>query len=132
LDLNKEFNSNKDILNIFMKLEQYRKDKKNPFTDDDKHRMTLYLTFFELIYILINRKLISFEVINDLFVYRFFSAVHNKHVQEIELVKDAECYKNIFKLHYEWVNHRRGLHEKIMDEESSLDKICSNYYDLIK
>ncbi len=131
VDLNTNFTSNQHIIEIFVLLEKSQKDGENPFNSDHKAKMTMYLTYFELIHYLLNRNILSYKLVNDLFAYRFFLAVHNKHLQEMELVKDASYYRDIFRLHNDWVNYRKTLNEEIMNEEYSLEKVCPIYYELI-
>ena len=55
-----------------------------------------YLTFFETIYLLLCNGVISFDMIDDLFGYRFFLAVHSKFVKKMKLAPKPENFKNIF------------------------------------
>lgn len=131
VDLNTNFTSNQDIIEIFVLLEKSQQNGTNPFNNDHKAKMTIYLTYFELIHILLNRKILSYKLVNDLFAYRFFLAVHNKYLQEMELVKDASYYRDIFRLHHEWIRYRKSINENLLNEDYSLDKVCPIYYDLI-
>lgn len=78
-----------------------------------------YLTFFETVYLLILNGVISFDMIDDLFAYRFFIAVHSKFVQQAKLAPQPENFKNIFCLEYEWLQYR----EKKNDSEKSVFKM---------
>ena len=80
-----------------------------------------YLTFFETIYLLERNGVISFEMIDDLFGYRFFLAVHSKYVQQVKLATQPENFKNIFCLEYEWLQYREKRAHKI-DAETSVFK----------
>jgi hypothetical protein len=132
VSLNTNFTSNQDIINIFVLLEQSLKDGKDPFTANDKAKMTIYLTYFESIQLLLDRNILSYKLVNDLFAYRFFLAVHNKYFQDMELLKDASYYRDIFRLHKGWITYRKSVNEGILNEKFSLDKVCSDYSELAK
>lgn len=72
-----------------------------------KGQISNYLTFFETVYILIKDGAISFSVIDDLFAYRFFLAVHSKIVQQEKIKNQPFNFKNIFCLEYEWLKWRK-------------------------
>lgn len=71
-----------------------------------KGAISNYLTFFETIYILNKRGVLPFEIVDDLFAYRFFLAVHSKLFQDMKLKAQPENFKNIFKLEKEWLDYR--------------------------
>lgn len=71
-----------------------------------KSDISNYLTFFETIYILHKRKVISFDIIDDLFAYRFFLAVHSRYIQKMKLIPQPENFRNIFLLEKEWLEYR--------------------------
>ena len=81
-----------------------------------------YLTFFETIYLLLCNNVISFDMIDDLFGYRFFLAVHSKFVQQMKLAPQPENFKNIFCLEYEWMRYREKKAHKV-DSETSIFKV---------
>ena len=80
-----------------------------------KGEVSNYLTFFETVYILYKDGAISLEIINELFAYRFFLAVHNELVQEMKLKPQPDNFKNIFCLEYEWLKYRRAHGEAADD-----------------
>ncbi len=81
-----------------------------------------YLTFFETIYLLIHNGVVNFDMIDDLFAYRFFLAVHSRFVQQAKLAPQPENFKNIFCLEYEWLQYREKKAKKI-DADNSIFKI---------
>jgi len=117
---------NPDIKAIYRKIISGEK-----IEEADRAAVVEYLTFFETLYILMNRDVVNISMIDDLFAYRFFSAVNNKDIQDMELVKDAIYYKNIYRLDNLWHKHRfeQGT---VKDEESALRKIVPDYENLIK
>ena len=81
-----------------------------------------YLTFFETIYLLEKSGALNYEMIDDLFAYRFFLAVHSKFVQQAKLASQPENFKNIFCLEHEWMQYRAKKAHKI-DSDTSVFKI---------
>ena len=119
-DLNKAYVENKDYVELYNALQSCFDGKCGKDTacnerlncavncklDFDKGHISNYLTFFETIYILYRTKAIPFHLIDDLFAYRFFFAVHSKFFQEMKLKPQARNFKNIFCLEYEWLRWR--------------------------
>ncbi len=119
-ELNKSFVENEDYLTIYNLLQNcYDGDCKceNPCGERinmekrcgikiPKGQISNYLTFFETIYLLKNRGVISYDVIDDLFAYRFFLAVHSKLVQQSKIAPQPQNFVNIFRLECEWLGWR--------------------------
>jgi len=126
-NLNNTFTTNPDIKYIFAKLQSSRGSNEDPFIDEDMIKVVDYLTFFETISNLIQRNVLSFDMINDIFSYRFFMIVHNKHIQDREIIADNSYYGNLYTLHRLWVQYRRRNNLNIPNEEISLDKRDPNY-----
>lgn len=68
-----------------------------------------------------------------MFVFRFFLAVHNCHVQEQILY--SPLYENywsqIFELHHSWSEFRRSKNLKIPFSETSLELFDQSRYSLL-
>lgn len=71
-----------------------------------KGEISNYLTFFETLYLLCTKGVVSFDIIDDLFAYRFFLAAHSKIVQESKIRTQPENWRNIFRLEREWLDYR--------------------------
>lgn len=127
LNLNNFFTTNDDIKSIFMKLESCKATNEDPFTDEDMLKVVDYLTFFETISNLIQRKILNFDMINDLFAYRFFIIVHNEYIQQREIIKDAEFYGSLYRLHKAWVQYRKIKNLPIPFEKTSLETADPKY-----
>lgn len=82
------------------------------------------LTFFETIYILKNRRVISFEIVDDLFAYRFFLAVHSDLFQKNKLGSQPENFRNIYKLEKEWLDYRVSIGK---NSQKELDEACQRF-----
>lgn len=83
-----------------------------------------YLTFFEAIYLLLIDGVISIKILDDLFAYRFFLAVHNTMVQKIKLVDNPGNFRNIYRLEKKWIDYRRKCGLSIYAEENCLENAC--------
>lgn len=132
LKKNKEINDAQFIVEIF---EQYRShselfNKISPYEErdlnlskEDKNKITSLLGFYESIYYLLEKKVISFHTVNNSFGYNFFSLVHHEYVQKSELASYCEYYRTIFKLHKIWVEFRKSENQKIVGQNNSLEKL---------
>lgn len=87
-----------------------------------KSYVSNYLTFFETIYLLTQDNVISFDMIDDLFSYRFFLAVHHKFVQQTKLQVQPQNFRNIFILEKQWFEYRKK-HGKSVDGVYSKDRL---------
>lgn len=76
--------------------------------DFPKSDVSNYLTFFETIYLLTKDHVIDFDMIDDLFAYRFFLAVHHPFVQQTKLQVQPQNFKNIFLLERDWISYRKA------------------------
>lgn len=103
LNLNSEFDTNEDRVKIHEKIISGER-----LNDEDKPALVTYLTFFEIVYRLIVSRVVKMEVVDDLFRSRFFRAVHHLGVQDLELLPDADGYRNIYKLEELWLAYLAG------------------------
>ena len=111
--LNQSFLSGDDVKGLYRKL-----INNEEITEDDKLSIVEYLTFFETIFLLINRDVISIKLVNDLFYYRFNIAIKNKYIQQLELIPDAKYYTNIYTLDYIWRKYRKKKFKETNEENS--------------
>lgn len=119
--LNNAFVTSEDYKEAYMLFENY--DFENcPDLDLDNVHISNYLTFFETFQLLIERGTLSISMLNDLFGYRFFIAVHNPYVQRKKLVKSPDNFKNLYLLEREWMEYRRKRKLPIFHEEYSLER----------
>lgn len=81
-----------------------------------------YIYWLRTLCSLIERNVFSFDVVDDMFAYKFFSLVNNKEVQEMEFAKYKELYKPIYRIHRRWNEYRKkhGLSEIYQEESLSL------------
>lgn len=135
LKKNKEINEAQFVIEIFEQFRSHNKlfakinpyeERDNKLSSADKSEIVSLLSFYESIYYLLDKKVISFETINDSFGYTFFSLVHHEYVQESEVVNYSEYYKTIYKLHNKWAKYRKSKNQKIVGQVNSLEKM-DNY-----
>ena len=138
LKKNKEINEAQFVIEIF---EQFRShsqllSKINPYEERDKNlnkenknEIVSLLGFYESIFYLLKKNVISFETVNNSFGYTFFSLVHHEYVQKFEIVTYSEYYETIYKLHKIWAKYRRSIDQKIVGQKNSLENF-ENYEDL--
>ncbi len=127
VELNKAFTENQGNMELYTALQDCLDGKCDGCDGGEgvcnlsfpKVMVSNYLTFFETVYLLLCNGVLSFEMIDDLFGYRFFLAVHSKFVQQSKLASQPENFKNIFCLEYEWLRYRElKAHKK--DKEKSV------------
>lgn len=137
VELNRTFVENKDYTTIYNALQNCLDQKCPNSPCDERHcdihfeksLISNYLTFFETIYILYKKDVISFDIIDDLFAYRFFLAVHSRLIQQEKLIPQPENFKNIFLLEKEWLDYRIKAGKHTQDE---LDEACEIYRKVAK
>lgn len=103
-----------------------------PQNRDELSQIIRYVGFFAKIKLLIDIDAIDIQTIDRMFVFRFFLAVHNRHVQEQILYSPLyEGYwSQIFELHHRWSEFRRSRNLKIPFSESSLELFDKSRYSL--
>jgi hypothetical protein len=131
----KEISKAQFISSIFRDFNTHNEifEKLNPFNQRDqalglsyKSKIVSFLSFYESIYYLLQKRIITFELINSSFGYSFFSLVHNEYVQESELIPYMRYYTSIFKLHKKWELYRLAKEFEIIGYKNSLAKL-ENY-----
>ena len=122
LNLRNQFVDNPHIFQMTLKLEKYdRSDKKiNPFTEDDISDIASYMTFFEVMYLLMQRNIIKLNMVDLLFSFHFFLLINNERIQEIELLPCQDYYVDVYRLYYQWENYRRAKNLPIYGYENSI------------
>lgn len=117
-DLNEQFIGNDKMSGVEWELEKfYNKHKDSKLKDEDfaelrskydiesKERQNLvnYLVHLEGIAALVKNKVLHIETIDDLMSYRYFIAMNNPVVQELELRQYPDFYKGCFGIYEDWV-----------------------------
>jgi len=135
LNLRKQFVDNPHIFQLTLKLEKYdRSDKEiNPFSEDDISDIATYMTFFEVMYLLMQRSIIKLFMVDLLFAFHFFLLINNPRVQEIELIPCQDYYIDVYRLYYDWISYRKERKLPIYGEENNIfQKLRPDIMDQIK
>lgn len=118
IDLNEQFIGNEKMSNVEWELEKfYTKYKNKELTEQDKEEfekkfsidckerqaLVNYLVHLEGIAALVKNKVLRIETIDDLMSYRYFIAMNNPVVQELELLEYLDFYKGCFDIYDTWV-----------------------------
>lgn len=101
------FKGNVNIETISQKLEKVFLGEKTEITDEDRHCIVEYLTFFEVLASMENRGVISISSFDALFGYDFFLAINNSDVKRIELDPYAAYYTQTLHLAKKWYTYRK-------------------------
>lgn len=123
-DLNKQFIDNKEMVEIEHALETYNNlyqlGEKNieleldvRVNGKDKQKLVNYLVYLEGVASIIEQGVLHIDKINSLFGYRYFLAVNNPIIQNIELYPFAAYYQGIFNVYNKWL-------EKCKDKSSDM------------
>ncbi len=126
VNLNNIFTSNDDYKEAYIALDSYDFQTKPDLTLTNS-TISNYLTFFETFYLLIKRKVITISMVDDLFSYRFFIAVHNPHIQKVKIFKSPENFKNIFCLEKMWMEYRIENKLSLFKPEYSFKIVFDDY-----
>jgi len=106
LELQKYFSNDQPTQIAYRELDRlYCKE----ITDTSKLNRTeveRYVSFLEMLCDLINKGALTIKDANQLFGYPFFLAANNKTVQDMEIKKYPDYYKNIYKAYPVWVKLR--------------------------
>ncbi len=103
--------------------------KKLELTKENQVMVIQYLVWLKTLSSLINRRMIKISAIDDLFSYKFFVAVNNKQIQEMELIPYRTAYRGIFKAHKIWKKYRQKHNLEIYNEETDLSNLAD--YELL-
>lgn len=134
LEYNRSFIENHEMCMIENYLEQkITGDVSKEIESLHKNRQALinYLVYLSGIASCVHGENLEIEYIDDLFAYRFFLAMNNPEVQELELVSYAQFYRGCYQLYEKWIRFRResGKYKENIEiplQETSLEK-CRGY-----
>ena len=109
IHLNSLFITNDNYKLIYNLLSTYDFENEPDFNKEISNcDISNYLTLFETFYILLKRKVIDIHLLDDLFAYRFFLAVHNPYIQRKKLAISPKNFRNIYRLERLWLSYRNG------------------------
>jgi len=125
MEYNNTFITNESFTQVQKLLEDYKKGllDANAIKTFDRQVLINYLVYLEALAALINKEVLNFELIDNLFSYRYFIAMNNPVVQEIELIEDAEFYRGCYVLHKRWSKFKKKNEREIIMEDTSLELV---------
>jgi hypothetical protein len=100
------FKGNNEIQKLSQKLEAVFLGEQVSITEEDRHSIVEYLTFFEVLGSMEARGVISIQAFDSLLGYDFFIAINNKDVKRIELDPYASYYMETVRLAKKWRKYR--------------------------
>ncbi len=127
IDLNNQFITDPNMTQVEHVLEQYyyavkevktkaeirefEEKIRDMFSIDNPERQSLvnYLVHLEGIATLVNTGVLRLKAINDLMAYRYFIAVNNPIVQELELFPYKEYYNGCFDIYRGWKKYIKDM-----------------------
>ena len=116
--LQKQFEDNEIIQEVFKNLDNVYSDGEK--IEIERRKMVSYLTFFEMMCSLIIKGVLKIEDIDALYAYPFFIAMNNKEIQDTELIKFRQFYRNIFTVYPKWFKYRKFHEFEIPYENNKL------------
>ena len=139
MELNNQFISNDDFKKVEWELEKYYVHYstigRNPSVDKsfsemfsinqfNRQALVNYMVHLEGVATLIWSHQLHLSQISNLMAYRYFIAVNNPVVQELELLPDLykDYYQGIAKIYKRWEKYLRKRHITIPMEKDSLGK----------
>lgn len=105
-DIYESFKGNEEIQKLSQKLETVFLGGDVFITEDDRHSIVEYLTFFEVLGSMEARGVISISSFDALLGYDFFIAVDNPDVRRVELQPFSEYYTETLRLEKKWRKYR--------------------------
>lgn len=120
-DINDKYVNNDDYKHIYILLDKYQAlldrgasreeldDLEQQLDNLSNSQISNYLTFFEVLNILLKKERITIELLDDLFAYRFFIAVRNPVIYRRKLQHGN--FANIRELHDIWLEYRNEKSE---------------------
>ncbi len=128
LRYNQAFIQDKNMIEVERLLENqiyYSPEEIDIISENNRQQFINYLVYLEGMAPLILHGVLSLENIDNLMAYRFFLAMDNKELQEVELKPYAEYYRGCFKLYKKWKEYRERKNLKNPCDD------CKNKYAMI-
>jgi len=135
LDLSHEFDSAPARMRFYRYVEDFFRNfgirETPPYDGDMPYDIVTYLAFFEPLSLMLMSETLHISLVDEMFRYRFFSAVNNPTVQNSELLPQWNAYTNITALYDLWSEYLRDLNEKEGGKSMS-DSVYLYNFDLHK
>lgn len=116
LDLSHEFDSAPARTRFYRYIEDFYRNfgvrETPPYDGDMPYDIVTYLAFFEPLSLMLMSETLHISLVDEMFRYRFFTAVNNPVVQNSELLPQWNSYTNISALYDLWSEYLRDLNEQ--------------------
>ena len=120
LEFWKSFSESPSLQSVMQKCDKQLNNQPVEWTEEDYDSIVLYGQWLEALSSVINKDILTFEFINNMYNYCFFVFV-NKYIQEKELLPNKPYYQGIITAYRAWLKYLRKHKLHIMLEENSLD-----------
>ena len=127
MDFWKNFSNNPTLINIQKKCNNDMISNKTSFTEEDYDGILVYAQWLEALCAIINRGVLTFDFVDDMYNYIFFIFVNNKYIQNLELIPYIKYYQGIVKAYATWEAYLKKNNKEILLEENSLLKAIEEY-----
>ena len=114
------FSEKRNLIELQLKCDADISAEKSTMTDEDYFAILDYAQWLEALCAVINRDILSFDFIDDMYNYVFFVFVNNKHIQNNALLPYIGYYKGICK-------YLKKHGKKVLLEENDLLKAIEDY-----
>lgn len=127
MDFWKNFSNNPTLINVQKKCNNDTLSNKTSFTEEDYDGILVYAQWLEALCAIINRGVLTFDFVDDMYNYIFFIFVNNKYIQNLELIPYIKYYQGIVKAYATWEAYLKKNNKEILLEENSLLKAIEEY-----
>jgi len=121
LEFWKSFSENPSLQSVMQKCDKQLNNQPVEWTEEDYDSIVSYGQWLEALSSVINKDILTFDFINNMYNYCFFVFVNNKYIQEKELLPNKPYYQGIITAYRAWLKYLRKHKLHIMLEENSLD-----------
>ena len=136
LEFNNYYTSSSSIMRLYDYLDIYSRNtdkyRRVKYDGNVPTDFSIYLSFFEVVYLAIATKTIDISLVDSLFRFRFFGACNNPEIQKSELLPLSYQYPNIFDLYILWSEYLRLSYISNEKADYFFDEMTLFEYDLIK
>lgn len=122
VEFHKSFYENPQNAEIKKLLDMKANGKNIDCIKDEKYApgIVSYISWLKTLCTLLEKNTVSYEAVDELFGYKFFTFTNGVEIQEVELVPYAEYSEIIYKVHRKWSEYKKKHNKKIIFEETSL------------
>ena len=103
------FYQQKDVVQMLGYLKDKVNEIKMPNLKEKQNYagMMNYLSWLRTLCSLIDRNIVSFDAVDEMFSYKFFAFLNCKEIQDVELIPYAKYYSLIYEIHQKWTAYKK-------------------------